>query len=65
MLCDIESGKILKTISRPHPDGTEVDPAAWWSALQDALKEAEKLGEIAAISIGGRSEEHTSELQSH
>ena len=54
MLCDLESGKILKTISRPHPDGTEVDPAAWWSALQDALKEAETIGEIAAISIGGQ-----------
>ena len=54
VLCDLESGKILKTISRPHPDGTEVDPAAWWSALQDALKEAEKFGEIAAISIGGQ-----------
>ena len=54
MLCDFESGKILKTISRPHPDGTEVDPAAWWSALQDALKEAETFGEIAAISIGGQ-----------
>ena len=54
MLCDLESGQILKTISRPHPDGTEVDPAAWWSALQDALKEAETFGEIAAISIGGQ-----------
>ena len=54
VLCDIESGKILKTISRPHPDGTEVDPAAWWSALQDALKEAETFGEISAISIGGQ-----------
>ena len=54
VLCDLESGKILKTISRPHPDGTEVDPAAWWSALQDALKEAETVGEIAAISVGGQ-----------
>ena len=37
-----------------HPDGTEVDPAAWWAALQAAIAEAGGLDDVAAISIGGQ-----------
>ncbi|MFM1757584.1 MAG: hypothetical protein RL193_161 [Actinomycetota bacterium] len=54
LLCDYETGEIKKTITRPHPDGTEVDPAHWLAALNDALAEAFAFGEIAAIAIGGQ-----------
>ena len=32
-----------------HPDGTEVDPAAWWDALPAALADAGGLADVAAI----------------
>lgn len=54
VLCDIETGEIKKTITRPHPDGTEVDPIHWLNALEDALDEAAKFAEISAIAIGGQ-----------
>ena len=37
VLCEIETGEILRTITRPHPDGTEVDPIHWLNALNEAL----------------------------
>jgi xylulokinase len=54
VLCDIETGEIKKTVTRPHPDGTEVDPNHWLSALEDALAEASNFAEISAIAIGGQ-----------
>ena len=38
----------------PHPDGTEVDPEAWWQALQEALAAAGGLDDVAAISVAGQ-----------
>ena len=54
VLCEIETGEILRTITRPHPDGTEVDPIHWLNALNEALNEASKFAEISAIAIGGQ-----------
>ena len=54
VLCDVETGEIKKTITRPHPDGTEVDPKHWLIALEDALDEAANFAEISAIAIGGQ-----------
>ena len=34
---DAETGQLLASASRPHPDGTEVDPQAWWIALQGVI----------------------------
>jgi xylulokinase len=36
VLCDADDGTVVATGSAPHPDGTECDPAAWWTALQRA-----------------------------
>ncbi|MGC9665821.1 xylulokinase [Planosporangium sp. 12N6] len=36
VVCDAETGEILARASAPHPDGTEVHPDAWWSALEQA-----------------------------
>lgn len=38
----------------PHPEGTEVDPAAWWGALLSAIGDAGGLEGVEAISIGGQ-----------
>jgi xylulokinase len=45
---------VVRTGRASHPDGTEVDPAAWWDALQAALKDAGGLDDVAAISVGGQ-----------
>ncbi len=36
VLCEAEDGTVVGRGSAPHPEGTEVDPAAWWTALQAA-----------------------------
>ncbi len=36
LLCRAEDGAVVARGSAPHPGGTECDPAAWWSALQEA-----------------------------
>src|SRR6266508_1634208 len=33
VVCDADTGEVLAQRSGPHPEGTEVDPAAWWQAL--------------------------------
>ena len=51
LLCQAEDGTIVARGSAPHPPGTECDPAAWWSALQDAgqglLDRADAIGVAA------------------
>jgi xylulokinase len=36
LLCDADSGEVVSVGQAPHPDGTEVDPAAWEVALREA-----------------------------
>ncbi|MGH3069603.1 MAG: xylulokinase [Streptosporangiaceae bacterium] len=38
LLCQAEDGTVVARGSAPHPPGTECDPAAWWSALEQAGK---------------------------
>jgi xylulokinase len=52
VLRDLETGKLLQSISKPHPDGTEVDPKHWWRALSDAL--GELTSPYDAIAIAGQ-----------
>ena len=51
---DADSGAIVRSGRASHPDGTEVDPAAWWDALQSAIADAGGLADVAAIGIGGQ-----------
>lgn len=51
---DSESGALLAEASRPHPDGTEVDPQHWLDALQEVIAEIGGLESLDAISIGGQ-----------
>ena len=51
---DADSGEVVRTGRASHPDGTEVDPKHWWSALNAALDDAGGLGDVDAISIGGQ-----------
>lgn len=51
---DLDSGVTVRTGRASHPDGTEVDPAAWWEALLAAFADAGGLDDVAAISIAGQ-----------
>ncbi|MGO4299031.1 xylulokinase [Leifsonia sp. RAF41] len=51
---DLETGALVRSGRAAHPDGTEVDPAAWWAALQEALAAAGGLDDVDAISIAGQ-----------
>jgi xylulokinase len=51
---DLETGAVVRTGRASHPDGTEVDPAAWWDALLAAIADAGGLADVSAISVGGQ-----------
>jgi xylulokinase len=52
VLCDAADGTVVGTGSAPHPPGTEVDPQAWWDALQQAGDRL--LDRAAAVAIAGQ-----------
>ncbi|MFC4949401.1 xylulokinase [Pseudonocardia sp. GCM10023141] len=51
---DAETGALVRSGNAKHPGGTEVDPAAWWDALQAAVADAGGLGDVAALSVAGQ-----------
>ncbi|HEX6336411.1 MAG TPA: xylulokinase [Jiangellaceae bacterium] len=51
---DAETGRLVRSGSAKHPDGTEVHPDAWWDAFQEAAAAAGGLEDVAAISVGGQ-----------
>ncbi|WNM36992.1 xylulokinase [Micromonospora halotolerans] len=51
---DAETGALVRRGRAPHPEGTEVDPHAWWDALRAAVAEAGGLADVAAVSVGGQ-----------
>ncbi|MBD8079427.1 xylulokinase [Cellulosimicrobium arenosum] len=51
---DAETGALRRFGSASHPDGTEVDPAAWWDALGAAVAAAGGLDDVAALAVGGQ-----------
>ncbi|WP_430867850.1 xylulokinase [Demequina aurantiaca] len=51
---DLNSGEVVRSGRASHPDGTSVDPAAWWEALDTAIADAGGLDDVSAISVGGQ-----------
>jgi xylulokinase len=51
---DADTGALVREGRAPHPDGTEVAPAAWGAALDRALAEAGGLDDVAAVAVGGQ-----------
>jgi xylulokinase len=51
---DADTGELVRTGRAPHPEGTEVDPAAWWQALQAAVLAAGGLDDVAAVAVGAQ-----------
>ncbi|WP_310964963.1 xylulokinase [Nocardioides terrisoli] len=51
---EADDGALVRTGSAPHPDGTEVDPRAWWGALEEAARRAGGFDDVAAVSVGAQ-----------
>ncbi|MFC6236421.1 xylulokinase [Longivirga aurantiaca] len=51
---DATTGALVRSGRAPHPDGTEVDPAAWEVALTAAIADAGGLDDVGAVSVGGQ-----------
>src|SRR5690554_130505 len=54
VVCDADTGAVARSGRAPHPDGTEVSPAAWWDALLEAVSDAGGLDDVSAISVAGQ-----------
>lgn len=54
VVCDADSGEVLRSGSAPHPAGTEVAPKAWTDALRRAIEDAGGVDDVAALSVGGQ-----------
>lgn len=53
VVCDAETGEVLRTGRSPHPDGTEVHPDRWWDAYRAATAGG-LLDGVSAIAVGGQ-----------
>jgi len=51
---DADSGDLVRQGRAAHPDGTEVDPARWWAAAQEAIEAAGGLDDVAAVAVGAQ-----------
>lgn len=54
LIVDAATGDVVREGRAPHPDGTSVDPEAWWTALQAAIADAGGIADVDAWSIGGQ-----------
>lgn len=53
-ITDAATGALVRFGQAKHPDGSTVNPEAWWEAFLDAAKQAGGLDDVAAISVGGQ-----------
>lgn len=54
VVCEADTGRVLRTGKAPHPDGTETHPDHWWDAFQTAARDAGGLDDVSAIAVGGQ-----------
>jgi xylulokinase len=54
LVCDADTGEVLREGRAKHPGGTEIDPAAWESAARRAIAAAGGLGDVDAIAVGAQ-----------
>jgi xylulokinase len=54
VVCDAESGELVRSGTAPHPEGTEVHPDAWWEAFEQASAAAGGIEDVEAVAVGGQ-----------
>jgi xylulokinase len=52
LVCDADTGAVVREGRAPHPDATEVEPHEWWQAWQQAS--AGLLDGVSALAVGGQ-----------
>ena len=53
LVCDAETGEVLRQGRAPHPEGTEIHPREWWRAFEEATAD-HLLDGVEAIAVGGQ-----------
>ncbi|GAA6524780.1 xylulokinase [Intrasporangium sp. DVR] len=53
VVCDAETGEVVRAAKAAHPDATEVHPDRWWEAYQAASGNG-ILDGVSAIAVGGQ-----------
>ncbi|MGX1592415.1 xylulokinase [Glutamicibacter sp. NPDC055491] len=51
---DAATGALIRSGRASHPEGTEVDPEFWFTAMQAAIAQAGGPDDVAAVSVGGQ-----------
>lgn len=51
---DPAEGRVVREGRAPHPEGTEVDPEAWWQAFLAAAEAAGGFKDVRALSVCGQ-----------
>ncbi|MEK0157090.1 xylulokinase [Arthrobacter oryzae] len=51
---DAQTGVLVRQGRAAHPDGSEIHPDHWWTALQGAIEQAGGLDDVAAVAVGGQ-----------
>jgi xylulokinase len=51
---DAETGRLVREGRAVHPDGTEIHPDHWWTALTEAATRAGGLDDVEAIAVGAQ-----------
>jgi xylulokinase len=54
VVCDADTGAVVRSARASHPDGTEVAAEAWWTAYQAATADPGLLAGVEAIAVGGQ-----------
>ncbi|MBE1471464.1 xylulokinase [Kibdelosporangium phytohabitans] len=53
VVCDAETGQVVREGRAPHPDGSEVHPDKWWRAFEEATADG-LLDGVMSIGVGGQ-----------
>ena len=53
VVCDAQTGQVVRASRAPHPDGTEVHPDRWWEAYTQASGDG-ILDGVDSIAVGGQ-----------
>lgn len=54
VVCDVDSGEVVRSARAAHPSGTEVSAEAWWTAYEQATAEPGFFDGVEAIAVGGQ-----------
>lgn len=54
VVCDADSGAVVRSGRAAHPPGSEVSAEAWWAAYKQATQDPELLRDVQAIAVGGQ-----------